>query len=155
MQKNRKEHADEVEECDTVEARSVADEAKRGAEIERLENENENENEIDVENQNGESDVGIEKALREADVCEVYDARQPSVSGERVLRGNEKRQRWDDVPQHTEQQGHMHVAEGHVTVLVVPRSRFFFSSDPKCRERVLRRVAMLEKPAASASYKAE
>ena len=47
-------------------------------------------------------EVGIAKGpVCKADVCEVHDAWQPSVSSEPVLRGNEKGQRWDDVPQHT------------------------------------------------------
>jgi hypothetical protein len=49
--------------------------------------------------------VGIARGAQrppmcKADVCEVYDARQSSVSSEPVLRGNEKRQRWDNVHQY-------------------------------------------------------
>ena len=96
MTEKRRKYADEVEERNTrsfdkVEERS--DELKSAAEKSI-------ENEIDIENEK--SEVGIEKAMCQTDVCEVHDARQPSVSGKRVLRGDEKRQRWDDVPQHTE-----------------------------------------------------
>lgn len=74
-----------------------------------------------VETESGESyesqkgEVGIAKGpVCKADVCEVHDAWQPPVSSEPVLRGNEKGQRWDDVPQHTEYKGHMHLAESRV-----------------------------------------
>jgi hypothetical protein len=83
------------------------DAVKRAVEIEKAESGESGESyeRQKVERQKVESqkvEVGIAKGLCKADLCEVYDAWQPSVSSEPVSRGNEKGQRWDDVPQHTE-----------------------------------------------------